>query len=288
MPADTFWWQGLDGTRISTYFITTQNDDSRSDYTYNGDMRPGVLARTWKNYRQKDVNRETLVAYGYGDGGGGPTREMVEAAGMLERVISPEIPTAKPGKVADFMMRLEQQVTGNPEVPRWVGELYLEYHRGTYTSQARTKRGNRMAERNLHLAEWLASTAQLLVGQTYPQSELNQAWLKVLTHQFHDILPGTSIGEVFSDALETYRQVDTTTSQAISQAQAIICQNLAVQPDSLVVFNPVSWQRDGWCGHRLVQNLKPARAGIEGRPGAGRSQPSSLAWVPGLPATGPN
>ncbi len=245
MPADTFWWQGLDGTRVLTYFITTQNDDTRTDYTYNGDMRPGVLVRTWKNYRQKHINRETLLPYGYGDGGGGPTREMIEVAGWLDKVISPEIPAARTGKVADFMTRLEQQITGQPEVPRWVGELYLEYHRGTYTSQALTKRANRLAERDFHLVEWLSCVAHLLAGQAYPQSELNRAWQQVLTNQFHDILPGSAIGEVFADALESYRQVATVTGRAISQAQDAICRNLAVPDGSLVVFNPLSWPRDG-------------------------------------------
>ena len=112
--------------------------------------------------------------------------------------LSRELPTARTGRVADFMNRLDAQVQGNPNLPRWVGELYFEYHRGTYTSQGRDKRNNRLAERDLHNAEWLASAAQVLTGQAYPQARLNKVWETVLTHQFHDILPGSSIGEVYS------------------------------------------------------------------------------------------
>ncbi len=244
MPADTFWWQGMDGSKVLTYFLTAQNDDGWHAYTYNGDMHPGVLARVWKNYRQKDINRETLVAYGWGDGGGGPTRPMIEAAGLLGKPLSPELPTVATGRVADFMDRVKQRVEGNPDTPEWNGELYFEYHRGTYTSQARTKRNNRLTERNLHNAEWLSSAATLVGGQAYPQKELNQVWEKVLTNQFHDIIPGSSIGEVYHDAEETYAEVRAVTDEVINQAQETLTQQLNLGPDSLVLFNGLPWERD--------------------------------------------
>lgn len=243
LPNDTFWWQGLDGTRVLTYFLTAQNDDVWPAYTYNGEMRPGVLARSWKNYRQKDANRETLVAYGWGDGGGGPTRAMVEAAGAMSQPLSRELPTASTGRVADFMTRLEAQVQANPALPRWVGELYLEYHRGTYTSQSRDKRNNRLAERDLHNAEWLASAAQTLTGQTYPQARLNKAWEIVLTHQFHDILPGSSIGPVYADAEQNYATVRETTNQVSHAAYTELVSQIDAPAHSLVVFNGLSWER---------------------------------------------
>ncbi|MDB5080330.1 MAG: hypothetical protein JWP00_2254 [Chloroflexi bacterium] len=244
VPMDTFWWEGLDGSRVLAHFITAQNDDhSQTYYTYNGEMRPEVLALSWKNYRHKEINRELLLAYGYGDGGGGPTRPMVEAAGLLQHSLSPELPTAATGKIADFMDKLAGRAGQDPRLPEWVGELYLEFHRGTYTSQARVKRANRLAERDLHNAEFLASSALAMTGKAYPQQDLSEAWKIVLTHQFHDILPGSSIGEVYSDAVENYAQVSGITGRLIAEAGQSLVENLAAPDGALVVFNPVSWDR---------------------------------------------
>jgi len=242
MPADTFWWQGLDGSEVLTYFITAQNSGDRY-FTYNADVKPGVLARAWKNYQQKPLNQELLVAYGWGDGGGGPTREMIEALEQLSTPLSQELPTAAPGGVAEFMRRLAERLKGNPRVPRWVGELYFEYHRGTYTSQGRTKRANRLAERDLHNAEWLASLALLLTGAPYPQEALNSAWRAVLTHQFHDILPGSSIGPVYEDAARNYAGVSSTTTAIIEQAQHRLSAAIDAPAGALLLWNPLSWPR---------------------------------------------
>lgn len=244
IPVDTFWWQGLDGSKVLAYFITAQNDDhSKTYYTYNGEVRPEVLALSWKNYRHKELNRELLLAYGFGDGGGGPTRNMVEATALLSRPLSPELPTAATGKISDFMDRLAGRIGNDPNVPEWVGELYLEFHRGTYTSQGRVKRGNRLAERALHNAEFLASSALNLTGKTYPLEDLSDAWKIVLTHQFHDILPGSSIGEVYSDAVENYAQVEKITSRVIEEAGQALVENISGPKNSLVVFNPLAWAR---------------------------------------------
>ncbi len=244
LPVDTFWWQGLDGTEVLAYFITAQTEDGFSSTTYNGDMRPYVLARTWEMYQQKDLNRELLLAYGYGDGGGGPTREMIEAAARLSKPFSREIPTGGPGKVAAFMDRLKEKVGNNPDLPHWVGELYLEFHRGTYTSQGKVKRGNRLAERDLHNAELLAALAFSSGGLAYPQESLNQAWKIVLTHQFHDILPGSSIGGVYSDAEKYYAQVSAVTTRVINASQEFLAGRIAASQGSLVVFNTLCWPRD--------------------------------------------
>jgi alpha-mannosidase len=243
VPVDTFKWQGLDGTEVLAYFITAQTDSDSTYTTYNGDVRPYVLARTWYMYQHKELNRELLLAYGYGDGGGGPTRPMIEAANLLAEPLSREIPTASTGRAADFMDRLAERVGNDPNLPHWVGELYLEYHRGTYTSQGRTKRGNRLAERDLHNAEWLATLARRLTGQSYPQEEINAAWKTVLTHQFHDILPGSSIGPVYADALENYAKVKATTDQVIEQAQQALAEKLNPPEGTLVAFNSLPWSR---------------------------------------------
>ena len=245
-PFDTFWWEGLDGTRVLTHFITAQNSaNSGTFFTYNAEMKPSTLAYTWNNYKQKSINRELLVAYGWGDGGGGPTREMVVNAGNWAQPLDRALPTASPGKVADFMERLNARVTDDPTLPRWQGELYLEYHRGTYTSQARTKRNNRLAERDLHNAEWLATLASHLTGATYPHADLAEAWKIVLTHQFHDIIPGSSIGPVYADAAVNYAHVATITSRLIDAAQQAIDATITTPTGSLIVTNPSTWRRDG-------------------------------------------
>ncbi len=280
-PMDTFWWKGLDGSRVLTYFITAQNDDhSWHYYTYNGEMRPEVLSLSWKNYRHKELNREMLLAYGFGDGGGGPTREMVEASGLLENAITPEIPTSKTGHVADFMDRLAERVGRNPDLPEWSGELYLEYHRGTYTSQGRVKRFNRQAEQALHNAEYLASSALSLAGQPYPQEDLNEAWKIVLTHQFHDILPGSSIGGVYSDAVENYAEVSAITGRLIAASRQTLVDNLAAPAGSLVVFNPVSWPRT-----ELVEIEQAEAAGLA-LPAQTVEDGRALVRVEGVPSLG--
>ncbi|HEX2910506.1 MAG TPA: alpha-mannosidase [Chloroflexia bacterium] len=245
IPVDTFWWQGLDGTRVLAYFITAQNSPDENYYTYNAEMNPEVLDLTWKNYRHKELNRELFLCYGWGDGGGGPTREMIEAAGQLAQPVSPDLPTASPGGIAQFMERLEKRLADEPALPDWAGELYLEFHRGTYTSQSRTKRANRLAERDLHNAEWLAETAHALAAQPYPQAELNEAWRQVLTNQFHDVLPGSSIGPVYTDASEIYERVRETTGSVTARAQEALTGEVNALAGSLVAFNSLSWEREG-------------------------------------------
>ncbi|MBA3826552.1 MAG: alpha-mannosidase, partial [Ktedonobacterales bacterium] len=279
-PMDTFWWEGLDGSRVLAHFITAQNADTERYYTYNAEAWPGVMARTWRNYRQQALNRELLVAYGWGDGGGGPTREMVEAAQMQMPPISREIPSAAPGTVRGFMERLAARVGDDPRLPLWAGELYFEYHRGTYTSQARTKRNNRLAERDLHNAEWLAALAQHMAGQPYPFATLDAAWQVVLTHQFHDILPGSSISEVYQDAEANYAQVRATTDNVITAALAAITAAVAAPAGSLVAFNGLSWSRGG-----LVE-VPPIHAAALDLPQQTLPNGQTLVRVPAVPALG--
>jgi alpha-mannosidase len=246
-PNDTFWWEGSDGSRVLTYFLTTPNNGGGHFYTYNGDVHPNALTKTWEVYRQKEFNSQLLLAYGWGDGGGGPTRQMIEATDRLARPINPQLPSVKTGGIRKFMEELDARVGTNPALPIWVGELYFEYHRGTYTSQGRTKRANRQMEIALHNAEWLAAFA-LLTGSAdynYPASELAHAWQTVLTHQFHDIIPGSSIGEVYEDATTAYAEVAEITDKIIEQAQTRLIQTATLPQNSLVAFNSLSWTRTG-------------------------------------------
>ncbi|MEU1500973.1 glycoside hydrolase family 38 C-terminal domain-containing protein [Streptomyces sp. NPDC005732] len=195
LPHHSFWWEGLDGTRIFTHFPPVD--------TYNAEFSGQEMAHAVRNYQDKGRGSISLAPFGHGDGGGGPTREMMERARRLANLEG----SAK--------VRVEHPdaffATAREEIPKdqvWSGELYLELHRATYTSQARTKQGNRRSERLLREAELWATTAALRApGYAYPYEELDRLWKTVLLHQFHDILPGSSIAWVHREAEAEYARV---------------------------------------------------------------------------------
>ncbi len=160
LPYDTFLWQGLDGTRILTHFSTVTEIGSPYASTYNSMANPAETLGAWTNFQQKELQKDLLMAYGFGDGGGGPTREMLENIEVLGYF--PGLPQVKQSSVRNFFETIEPLV-GSKMMPVWNGELYLEYHRGTYTTQARNKRANRKSEYLLHDAEFLATAASLII-----------------------------------------------------------------------------------------------------------------------------
>ncbi|HEV2093894.1 MAG TPA: alpha-mannosidase [Rubrobacter sp.] len=182
-PHDLYEWEGLDGSTVTAHAFDNPGHD------YNGNVRPLDLLGTWKNFEGKRRHPETLFSFGWGDGGGGPTEEMLENFARLKGF--PAMPRLRMALVEDFFGRLPK--TG---LPRWTGELYLELHRGTLTTQAKVKKLNREAEHRLLEAEALLTLASLR-GAAYPAEELEDAWKTLLLNQFHDILPGTSIREVY-------------------------------------------------------------------------------------------
>ena len=203
-PYDTFFWRGIDGTRTKAQLITAQRFESdRIFTTYNSDLSVSEVMGAWKRYEPKAVNDEVLVCYGYGDGGGGPTRAMIERGMRLERGI-PGAPKVKLEGIGPFLDRLGKRMDENAtRFPTWNGELYLQYHRGTLTNVAKNKANNRKAERLLRELEFLSAMA-MRNGTAYPSEKLNELWELVLINQFHDILPGTSIPEVYEDSDAEY------------------------------------------------------------------------------------
>ncbi|GAA2300589.1 alpha-mannosidase [Streptomyces violaceusniger] len=195
LPHHSFWWEGIDGTRIFTHFPPVD--------TYNAEFSGKEMAHAVRNYQDKGVGTRSLAPFGHGDGGGGPTREMMERARRLADLegsarVRVEHPDA-------FFAEASKEV---PKDQVWSGELYLELHRATYTSQARTKQGNRRSEHLLREAELWATTAALHApGYRYPLPELDRLWKTVLLHQFHDILPGSSIAWVHREAEAEYARV---------------------------------------------------------------------------------
>ncbi|WEO78077.1 glycoside hydrolase family 38 C-terminal domain-containing protein [Cryobacterium sp. SO2] len=186
-PHHTFLWEGIDGSRIFTHFPPVAD--------YNAELTAAELARAERLFAEKAHATVSLVPFGWGDGGGGPTREMLAAARRSRDLEgSPTVELSTPQR---FFQAAEAE---HPSPPVWSGELYLEFHRGTYTSQARTKRGNRRSEHLLREAELWAATAAVRTGAPYPYDVLERAWQSVLLLQFHDILPGTSIAWVHQEA----------------------------------------------------------------------------------------
>jgi alpha-mannosidase len=228
-PHHTFYWEGLDGTRIFTHFPPVD--------TYNSELSGAELAHASRNFAEKGAATGSLVPFGYGDGGGGPTREMLARAARLRDLDgSPRVVIERP---AEFFVRAEREY---PNAPVWSGELYLEFHRGTYTSQARTKQGNRRSEHLLREAELWCATAAVRLGAPYPYEPLDRLWKVVLLQQFHDILPGSSISWVYRDAVANYAAVAVELEQLITSA----LRQLAGPGDrDRIVFNAAPHARSG-------------------------------------------
>jgi alpha-mannosidase len=241
-PYDAFWWQGIDGTRILAHFSTTGDLKRTFVATYNARATPEEAYVTWSNFQQKDagppgVTPPLLMAYGHGDGGGGPTREMIE--NIREMGDFPGLPRVRMGKVGDYFRELEARV--GERLPTWNGELYLEYHRGVYTSQARIKRANRKNEFRLHDAEFLAAWASALAPDyRYPHADLQEAWRLLALNQFHDILPGSSIARVYEDALAQHQRIAAIADRVQDDALATL--GRAFGGDWLLI-NPTSFTR---------------------------------------------
>ncbi len=278
LPYDTFKWRGIDGTEILTHFITTRSKDFKhNDYitTYNGVLAPSQIIGAWERYQQKDLNNDVLVSYGYGDGGGGPTKEMLENASRMEKGI-PGCPKVKLGKSLDYFKRLEANVKENKKLPKWVGELYLEYHRGTYTSMARNKKFNRKCEFMYQDAEMLSVMKKYAAKNgEYPKDKINAGWEIILLNQFHDILPGSSIKEVYEDSKEQYLAIMDVGKELINSAIMDISSAIDLKEESVVVFNQLGIKRSDIVEIELPCNCKT----VEIIDDCGKILPSQFAAV---------
>jgi len=248
MPHDTFHWRGIDGTEILTHFITTPDPSNSNNgafyYTYNGAVTPETVQGIWNAYRDKDLNQDLLLAYGYGDGGGGVNREMLEMRRRLAAM--PGLPNTVTGRADEYFSSLKQHISESDSyVHTWDGELYLELHRGTYTSQAYNKRINRKLELAYRDLEWLSvlNCIQTRDWSRYNHSELDRGWKIILRNQFHDIIPGSSIGEVYEDCRKEYEEAENIAGSARQAAESNL---LAGQDgDVYTVWNTAGWARSG-------------------------------------------
>lgn len=257
MPNDTMLWQGLDGSEILTYFISTTNyqvypelvHNGSFNTTYNGRQNVNQIKGTWQRFQNKELTRDVLTCFGYGDGGGGPTAEMLEESRRMEKGVC-GCPKTKQTSVREFFHILEKNLEGK-KVPKWCGELYLEFHRGTYTSIAKNKKNNRKSEFLNADAELLSVLAQSLDASfAYPKDRLDEAWKLVLLNQFHDILPGSSIKDVYEDSDIQYARVRALDEAMIAEAKNSLHGSLglseAAREDAAVsVYNDLGFARGG-------------------------------------------
>lgn len=231
-PYHLFRWRGLDGSEVLAYMLPGSCNEAIS---------PCQMIAYWGRYKQKGLSDDLPASFGHGDGGGGPTPEMIETALRLKDMQG--VPKAKLGLLQPHFDRVMQKVP-QEKLPVYADELYFEHHRGCQTSQARTKRNNRKCELGLRDAEFLSSLA-LVAGRRYPQEELYGAWKLVLLNQFHDILPGSSVAEVYEDAEKDYAKV----RAAINQARSAALSHLAAKVDTrgdgraVVIINSLGWPR---------------------------------------------
>lgn len=249
IPYDRFMWEGIDGTRVFTAFITAQEysfGKIERGTTYNSDLTPACVAGARMRLKQKQYTDGAFVSFGYGDGGGGPTREMLENQRRLAYGI-PGIPKTEIGSIGKYLEREREKFDEASEklrkTPEWCGELYLEYHRGTYTSMAKNKKNNRRSEYLLQSTEQLSCAAGILTGVQYPQSGINESWETVLLNQFHDIIPGSSILEVYEDSDRDYARVRKFGETACDRALESIA--ASVEKAGVLVYNPNSFETSG-------------------------------------------
>ncbi len=263
-PHHSFRWQGIDGTEVLTHFPPAD--------TYNGNLHAKQMKAAEKHYQQKDRSDIQAIPFGFGDGGGGPTKDMLE---RLRRYKDLEgMPHLEPMSTGEFFQRLGANAD---ELPVWVGELYLELHRATLTTQGANKRGNRKSELALRDAEMI-NGLNLSSRGNYPQQELNEAWKKVLLNQFHDIIPGSSITLVYEDSDKDYAEVLDTAATCKQKGLQHYLKTVDTTGDGhpVVLFNSLSWERNEVAAVEIA-GLKPKTDYIAVAPD-GRETPAQVGF----------
>ncbi len=273
MPYDMFRWRGIDGSEIFSYFLTAQQKkrgEKPVNYTtYVAETDPAFIAGTWDRFQQKELADQVVITYGFGDGGGGPTMEMVENIRRMYNGVG-ECPNARIGTATDFLEHIAA-AEHDPKLPVWSGELYMEMHRGTYTSIARNKRYNRKCEFAYQNAELLSMLTKLLLQRGYPQEPLNKGWERILLYQFHDIIPGSSIQEVYEDCDRVYPLI-LQNALDIAEAEKNAIAAAVKTEGGVLVFNQQSF-----VGNGIVQMDGQSRY-VEGIPAKGYAvvQPKAI------------
>ncbi len=239
MPCDMFFWHGIDGTQMFTYFLTAQDKrrgEKAVNYsTYNAELNPAQLAGAYERFTEKGLTDEVMITYGYGDGGGGPTARHLDYFDVMKDGF-PGVPTPKQEFSGTFLERMKKKAFSDPSTPHWHGELYLEYHRGTYTSMAQNKKYNRKSEFLFEKAESLSVAARQLLGKEYPYEDILNSWEIILLNQFHDIIPGSSIKEVYDVSRQQYEDIKAVGERIVGDVKNAVAENISTD-GGILVFN---------------------------------------------------
>lgn len=260
-PYKLFWWQSPDGSKVLTYF----------PHTYNGTTEPVGLANDIAAYVPSTHFPEIMQLYGVGDHGGGPTRQEVDEAVRLEEP-STVFPKAEFSTARSFFEDVRQSLkTGGLTLPTWNNELYLEYHRGCYTTQSETKKQIRHNEEQLENAEKFAALSFLETGQPYSNSEFEGIWKKVLFNDFHDIMPGSGVGNNYTEALSSLKDASLASDKILHSSLDRLTAKINTQGLGVpfVIFNPLSWKRTEPVTvevHTPGQGEKLEAIGADGKP----------------------
>ncbi|MFF2449861.1 alpha-mannosidase [Neobacillus sp. NPDC058068] len=228
-PYDLFYWEGIDGTRILSYL-----NHGLNEYTH-----PKEIENHWNSFKQKNDYPKQMLLYGHGDGGGGVTQEMID---YVDRSASlPGLPAVVNSTAHEFFDGIRQ---ADPHLPTWVGDMYLELHRGTYTTHARNKKWNRKAEVLYREAEIWSSLASIF-AEVSPLQSLEEGWKLLLLNQFHDIIPGSSIPEVYIDSESDYNKIFEYGENVKQNALRSLERQIDTQGngDPVILFNGLSWKR---------------------------------------------
>ena len=295
LPNDTFIWKGIDGSDVFVFMPTTCDfdktlglnisfTDTRNTTTYTGIVNPNMTLGTFKRFQNRDLTENTLMLFGFGDGGGGPTREMLEEAERLKYGM-PGIPRLVQEPERVFFDRIHEEIASRPDMPEWNGELYFEYHRGTLTSMGKNKRNNRKSEILYEQLETLGVMGEAY-GQEYPAEVLKSGWDIILLNHFHDIIPGSAIEAVYDQTDVEYAQIRQDGMQALSQLTDGIAEKIYGEDTqngeetTIFVYNTQGYDRDdvvcidaekvkGWNRHVTAMvdaegNLSPVQYAANG------------------------
>lgn len=253
LPNDTFIWKGIDGSEVFAFMPTTTDydkdqglnisfSDTRNTTTYTGIVNPNMALGTFKRFQNRDLTEDTLMLFGFGDGGGGPTKEMLESAERLKYGI-PGIPKIRQEFEQDYFDRTYEKIHDLPDMPTWDGELYFEYHRGTLTSMARNKRSNRKNE-ILYTQMETASCMAGIEKDEQLQNVLDKGWDILLINQFHDIVPGSSIKPVYEQTDKEYHEIEKAGKEELNRVVSAAVGRLSMEKEGVVVMNTQGYERD--------------------------------------------
>ncbi|HIE43712.1 MAG TPA: alpha-mannosidase, partial [Candidatus Omnitrophica bacterium] len=231
-PYRLFWWEGIDGSRVLAHTPWTGQ-------MYNNNPTPQLYLFTWKNFTEKENYDGVLIPYGFGDGGGGPTPEQVERCILMSKI--PILPKSEFSTVSTYFKDAEKKAK---DLPVWFGEIYVESHRGTLTSQAWLKKANRYTE-NLYREAEIFSSLSRIMGEEIDIEKLTEGWKLILLNQFHDVLSGTSTPEVYLDSRRDHKKINQWGEEILEKALSVIVNRhvLSDAKKGICVFNPSSWVR---------------------------------------------